>query len=46
VPTNAVIPHGCVLVTTVDEITGLLPASALGALVSSMRALTPLGSSR
>jgi hypothetical protein len=32
-------------VTTVDEITGLAPASALGGLTSSLRALAAHGSS-
>lgn len=45
VPKNAVIPQGSVLVTTVDEITGLAPASELGGLTSSLRALAVQGSS-
>jgi hypothetical protein len=46
VPPNAVIPQGCVLLTTVDEITGLLPASSLGAIASSLLTLARPGSAR
>jgi hypothetical protein len=42
VPPTAISGQECVLVTTAEEVTGLLPAAALGPLASSLRALTPL----
>jgi hypothetical protein len=42
VPPTAIGGHRCVLVTTAEEVTGLFPAAALGSVVSSLRALTPL----
>jgi hypothetical protein len=42
VPSTAISGQRRVLVTTAEELTGLLPAAALGSLVTSLRALTPL----